>query len=142
MPFEPVKTPPDLAQFVPHGAEFGHDLAVLTSRRLARATIRNLRHEVAALLMGHDHALGAEHVEPAPDGHRGDAVLPGQLALAGQAPAARVPPGGDPGPQVVGDLLVRGDRAVAADRHGQRLPSLAAGTRRTAILTLPSLLLP
>lgn len=128
--FQPVEPLLDLAELVPHGAEFGHDVGVPRIGRRIRG--RNPGDEVAALLMGLDQPLGAEHLEPVPDGHRGDAVRPGQLALDRQPAARRVPPGRDRRAQVGGDLLVRGDRAVAADRHRHRLPTPAARARRAA----------
>src|SRR5580658_6572765 len=81
--FQAVQPELRLAQLFLYCAERGHDLGVLGAVRLAVCRAGELRDGVAAFLVRDDDAFGAEHVEPVADGHRGDAVLPGQLALDG-----------------------------------------------------------
>jgi len=123
---------PDLPQILAQFPDRGHQLLVplTATARITRG--RKPRHEMAAFLPRHDHALGTEHADAMPHGHRGHAVPLRQLALDGQTVTDRIPARHDPGAQVVSDLHVRGDRAVAANRHGQRLPSPA--TRALLVL--------
>jgi hypothetical protein len=119
----------DLAEIFPHSPELFHELPEL--RRVPAVVLRprNTGDKVSPLLGGNHDPLAAEHLQPVPDRHRRDPVLPRQLALGWQLVACLVPAGGDRRPQVIGDLLVRRALAPArGDGHGPTLPSRRLAT--------------